>query len=362
MRHSRSRRQKPPRRSAASFTLACRSPGRPPSGPAAWSAARWQGPRRTTPAWCWSSSSTCPKGQKDAGRGSDFYAAHDLANFLSSEELAGVRTVAYLPNSIEGHAVLPVIACQEIIMAKDATIGAAGIDEKAITPTLRSAYADIAGRRRTVPVVVALGMLDPALEVLQVETEVDQQYVTPEDLEKLKKEHATKEPVVVKRAGEPFEFSGAEARRLGFASYLAADRREVAKALELPPTAIEEDPSLDGGWRAVRVDLKGPIRADSVDKAQHMIEEQIRDQANFICLWIDSPGGSVADAMQLANFLADLDPSRIRTVAYVPERGPLRRRHRRPGVRPVGGSSATQCSAAPAPTSLARRKSTTSSG
>ena len=88
---------------------------------------------------------------------------------------------------------------------------------------------------------------------------MDQEYVTPEGLEKLKKEHATKEPVVVKRAGEQGEFSGAEARRWGFARYLAADRRDVAKALELPPTAIEDDPSLEGGWRAVRVDLKGPI-------------------------------------------------------------------------------------------------------
>jgi membrane-bound serine protease (ClpP class) len=260
-----------------------------------------------------------PRGQKAAGLGSGFYDANKLADYLSSDQLAGVRTVAFLPHSVEGHAVLPVIACQEIIMAKDATLGAAGVDEKAITPPMRIAYSDIAGRRRTVPLVVALGMLDPALEVLQVETEVDQQYVTPDDLPTLKKEHTIKEPVVLKRAGETYEMSAVEARRLGFAKYLAADRREVARALELPPTAIEENPSLDGGWRAVRVDLKGPIRADSVAKAQHLIEEQIRDQANFICLWIDSPGGSVADAMQFAEFLANLDPSRIRTVAYVPK-------------------------------------------
>jgi membrane-bound serine protease (ClpP class) len=260
-----------------------------------------------------------PKGQKDAGRGSDFGAAHDLANFISSEELNGVRTVAYLPRPIEGHAVLPVIACQEIIMAKDATIGAAGIDEKTLTPTMRSSYSEIAGRRRTVPAVVALGMLDPALEVLQVETEVDRRYVTPDELEKLKKEHTTKEPVVVKKTGEVGEFSGVDARRFGFAKYLAADRREVAKALELPPTAIEDDPSLEGGWRAVRVDLKGAIRIASVDKAQRSIEEQIQNQANFICLWIDSPGGSVADATRLANVLAGLDPSKTQTVAYVPK-------------------------------------------
>jgi hypothetical protein len=74
-----------------------------------------------------------PKGQKNFGRGSDFGAAYSLANFLSSDELGGVRTVAYLPDSVEGHAVLAAVACQEIIMAPDATIGAAGIDEQTIT-------------------------------------------------------------------------------------------------------------------------------------------------------------------------------------------------------------------------------------
>lgn len=261
-----------------------------------------------------------PKGQKNLGRGSEFGAALELANFLSSEELNAVRTVAYLPQSIQGHAVLVALACQEIVMAKDASIGAAGIDEKTITPTLRSAYTEVANRRRTVPTAIALGMLDQALEILQVETEVGNEFVTPEGLVKLRKEHATKEPVIVKRAGEAANFTGAEARRLSFANYLAADRRELVKALELPPAAIEDDPSLEGGWRPIRVDLKGPIRVDSVDQAQRMIETQVRDrEVNFVCLWIDSPGGSVTDALRLADFLAfGLDPSKVRTVAYIP--------------------------------------------
>ena len=261
-----------------------------------------------------------PKGQKNFGRGSEFGAAHDLANFLSSEELNAVRTVAYLPQSIEGHAVLVAIACQEIVMAKDASIGAAGIDEPVITPTLRAAYTEIANRRRTVPAIVALGMLDPALEVLDVETETGSEFVTREGLAQLKKHRATKEPVVVKPAGETGEFKSTEARRLSIARYLAANRRELVRALELPPAVVENDPSLEGGWRAVRVDLRGPLRADAVRQVQNLIEEQIRERdVNFVCLWIDSPGGSVADTMDLANFLAfGLDPSKVRTVAYVP--------------------------------------------
>ncbi len=52
---------------------------------------------------------------------------------------------------------------------------------------------------------------------------------------------------------------------------------------------------------------------------ERTIEDQIRDyQVNFICLAIDSPGGVASDSMNLANFLADLDPAQVRVVAYVP--------------------------------------------
>ena len=39
---------------------------------------------------------------------------------------------------------------------------------------------------------------------------------------------------------------------------------------------------------------------------------------NFICVWIDSPGGSPADSLNLANYLAGLDSNKRRTVAYIP--------------------------------------------
>ena len=115
------------------------------------------------------------------------------------------------------------------------------------------------------------------------------------------------------------QFSGREARELGFVKYLAADRGALAKALSLSPAALEDDPSLAGDWRPVRIAIKGPINAQSIARAQRMIEDQIRGQdANFICLWIDSPGGSLVDSMSLVNYLADRDRSKVRTVAYVP--------------------------------------------
>src|SRR5260221_11000624 len=69
--------------------------------------------------------------QNQFAQGSDFGRALVLARYLSSREVSSVKTVAYIPKALKGHAVLTAMACEEIIMAPDAQIGDAGIDEPA---------------------------------------------------------------------------------------------------------------------------------------------------------------------------------------------------------------------------------------
>ena len=70
--------------------------------------------------------------ENKTGQGSDFGAALDLARYLSG--LSDAKTVAYIPRALKGHAVLAAMACEEIVMAPDATIGEAGLDEPADEP------------------------------------------------------------------------------------------------------------------------------------------------------------------------------------------------------------------------------------
>lgn len=260
-----------------------------------------------------------PQGQDEFGRGSKLGACVDIARFLSSETLNAATTVAYLPKSIKGHAVLVALACDEIIMDPEATIGAAGIDEKHIDDSVRAFYREISGRRRTVPVELALAMLDPAMEVLEVETELGREFVSRDGLEELRKRRAVKSQNVISPPGEAAQFTGSDARRLGFVSYLATAPAEVARALELPPESLEEDVILAEGWRPVRIDLRKAITAESINRVQRLLEDAVRkDDANFICLWLDSPGGSPSDSLRLAEFLCDLPSNEIRTVAYIP--------------------------------------------
>jgi len=249
----------------------------------------------------------------------NFGQAYDLANFLSGPALNGATTIAWIPKTVTGHAVLVAMACDEIIMNPEAEIGKAGEFERVLEPSIRNAYVGIASRRMNIPSDVALALLDPAVELLMVETDVSREYALASRLEELRKQKSFEKPKVIKPAGQPGLFTGTKAWELGFIKTLANDRADVAKALGLSREAMEEDPSLDGDWRPVRIDIKGPITPKLTEQVQALVQSQIVDHgANFFCLWIDSAGGSATDSINLSNFLASLNPGEQRTVAYIP--------------------------------------------
>ncbi|NMC21455.1 MAG: hypothetical protein GYA33_13670 [Thermogutta sp.] len=258
------------------------------------------------------------RGEEQFASRSEFGACYDLAEFLTGDELSRVRTIAYVPYRAEGHAVLVILACGQVILAPDAELGSAGIAEKRISPPMLSAYREIAQRRRVMPVEIALGMLDPARAVLQVETDVERVFVTPEGLEQLGRP-VVGEPTILFPAGQLGRLTGREARALDLIDYTAADLRELLAALAIPQSEVEEEVLAGGMWRAVQVRIQGPIHARTVQRAQKMIEDALRRDVNFVFLDIDSAGGSPVDSLRLAAFLAvDLPSDRIRTVAYVP--------------------------------------------
>jgi hypothetical protein len=92
----------------------------------------------------------------DGPLASDFGRSLELARFLSDGRLAGVKTVAFLPEGAKGHAVLVALACEEIVMAADAVLGPANADEPNVDDAMRAAYMQVAARRKTVPPALAL--------------------------------------------------------------------------------------------------------------------------------------------------------------------------------------------------------------
>ncbi|MEX2172135.1 MAG: NfeD family protein [Pirellulales bacterium] len=255
------------------------------------------------------------------GQGSDFERALSVARFLTSDELNGIKTVAYIPRTIKGHAVLVAMACEEIVMAPDAEIGEAGVDEdptRPVEPGVVRWYEQIAEGKRTIPEAIAIGMLGEA-EVLQVETEDGTHFVLGDELEELARNHTVVEEKTLVPPGSLGLFSGREGRELRFVKHFADDRDSLARVLQVSPASLIEDQSLVADWRPIMIDIKGPLTASVVKRVETMIGSELeRSQVNWIGLRIDSPGGRWSDCLRLADTLATLDREKVRTVAYVP--------------------------------------------
>lgn len=256
------------------------------------------------------------------GEGTDFTRAMSLATFLTSPELAPVKTVAYIPQTIKGHGVLVALACEEIVLAPDAELGEAGVNEdnsRAIEPSIVSAYQQIVSKRRPVPEAVALGMLDRRLEVLKVETDQGTEFVTRENLDGLKQNHTVVKEDVLFPAGSPGRFSGREGNQLGIIHQLATDRESLARAVGVLPQDMMEDQSLTGDWRPVMLELRGPITPRKVNQLKTLLATEINQRKmNWIGLAIDSTGGELEDCLRLAELVAGVDGNEVQTVAYVP--------------------------------------------
>ncbi len=257
-----------------------------------------------------------------AGEGTEFERASALARFLTRPEMAAVKTVAYIPQTIKGHGVLVALACEEIVMAPGAEIGDAGIDEDSrmrVGDDIVSAYQVIARKRLTVPEAIVLGMLEPRYEALKVETDQGTEFVLRDELDALEEHTTVVEQQTLVPSGVMGSFTGREGREYGFVKLLAADRDTLAERLRLVPEAVVEDQSLLGEWRPVMINVDGPITGRMVRQLRTLIGSELDDRkVNWIGLRIDSDGGQLEDCLQLAQMLADLDQNEVQTVAYVP--------------------------------------------
>ena len=261
-------------------------------------------------------------GEEIFGRGSSFGICYELASLLTSEKFSHVRFVAFMPQSIQGHAVLVALACHERIMADRAEIGAAGIDESKITPTHRQAYQEIA-KRRNIPLALADKLLDKNTTLLQVETEKGLRLIESADVENLRQaESFADEPGVVIPAGQHGIFSAELARQTRLIDLIANDRMTAIRGLGLAPDSMKIIPIINELGHAVRVNLTGVINSDRVGAVMRSIRnymDSADNSVNFLCLHIDSPGGDLNASLMLASFLvSEIDSAKVRTVAYIP--------------------------------------------
>jgi membrane-bound serine protease (ClpP class) len=251
------------------------------------------------------------------GRGTTFERALGLARWLSGPKGSRIRSVAYLPKSICGHAVLVALGCEEIAIATDAQLGQAAIDEPSLDATVRQAYLDVAAKS-TFPPAAILSLIDPSESLVKIlfnDNHVE--YVTAPQLAKRERTVDTQDEIQIVPANQLAVFVGHELRGLKWVAHMANDRDQLSQALKLS-RPVNQAPAFDGPRVAMRIHLSGIMSHHQVNRVIRAIEEGLgKKDVNLIVIDVDSPGGNLNESLRLAQYIAGIDNDRVTFVSYI---------------------------------------------
>ena len=249
---------------------------------------------------------------------SEFGASFDLANLIS-KELGGAKlTVAYVPQPLKGYAVLPVIACTEVVMAAGSALGPITPETQTFDPAFREPVRFLALRKTRDPDFV-LGMLDRDADLRLVRTaDKTVHYVMAENLEEFRKGNQVIEEQPAWEGGQRGVLTAARARAEGFCKALAENPADVAHIYQIGGQSSVEDPTLGQAIRPIWIKISGPLDSVKVGYLARRIDQARQERVNLIFFQIDSPGGMDLAADSIADQIASI--SDMKTVAYVDDR------------------------------------------
>jgi membrane-bound serine protease (ClpP class) len=250
-------------------------------------------------------------------RGSQFERSLSLARFLTSPSATRVRLIGYVPESIEGHAVLPLLACEEIYANANAEIGRASIDEKSVDATVEGAYRDVVNRRHLLPLPVVLSMLRSDIEVLNVRTTDGQsQIVTATEAEELRKSGAINREEILWPAGGLASYTGQALRESRWIT-TATDITELSALLRIPVT-LKKARQIPKQWYPVLVKLMGDLNTSRVNQIIRGVNEAVQaKKANLFVVSLETNDINFQEASRLASYFADLDKEEVFTLGII---------------------------------------------
>ncbi len=249
-------------------------------------------------------------------RGSQFERSLALARGLNKPEVASrVRLVAYVPESIYGHAVLPVLACEEILLAGLAEIGRASIDEP-LDPTIVGAYVEAVARRQTLPQSIVMSMLDPNAEVYRLElSDGTTQVVDRAEADKRRKAGEVRRETTLWSGGGLAQYSGQQLRAYG--CILVEDTTEVPQALGLRGT-LRTSQQLPRQWRGKKLTIGGQLNASRVNQIIRAITNAVeQEQVNLLVIEVTPTECDFLQAARLSSTITDLDADQVYSLGIV---------------------------------------------
>jgi membrane-bound serine protease (ClpP class) len=251
----------------------------------------------------------------------------ELADYIAG--LHDVRTVAYVHQKVTGHAVLPVLACDEIACGPDGALGAVvGASDAPLGPGALHAYERIVKQVRPAYFAVAQKMYDPRVQLRKGRKGGADWYV---DL--ARRQEAETEGIQVTDTaplpqapdGRVGLFDAGQLRDLGLSRMTFPTRQDLFDAYGLTAAAVRSGDPLGGRAPvAYRYTLRGTIDAGKKEEVERLVRGVIDRDGNILFLQMECAGGDFQAARELAQRLTEFRSGDrgILIVAFVPDRAP----------------------------------------
>ncbi|OWK38059.1 NfeD family protein [Fimbriiglobus ruber] len=257
----------------------------------------------------------------------DYGSCYNLAKFIAS--LHDTKTVGYVHHKVSGHTVLPVLACQQIVVGPQGAVGEVAPGDQPLNETEANAYAAVALGDRPQYHAVARKMFDPAVRLRKGKKNGAAWYFDLSNRAKAEKDgvSVTDTAALPSAPDGRVGLFGADAlRELGLSQGRADSRQDLLEQYGIGSSALREDP-LDGRAPvAFHYVLHGQVDGGVKEAVVRLAREVVRQKGNVLFLQLECAGGDLQAARDLAEELRKIQAVRgddgLLVVAFIPDRAP----------------------------------------
>ena len=244
---------------------------------------------------------------------SEFGPAYDLAQYLRLLKNRGSLSIfGWVHGEVQRHAVLPLLACDNIYYSKDAVVGGViGESGEFLSNTIRTAYDEITAGRFAK--VVIRKMYSPDLVIVKA--------TNPKGREIFVERAEDPQGEIVMQAGKEGRYDFSTAKALGISEQEPADDLgALAAILRLSAKSLGDATASSRELVPWRIVLTGPINPELFERFKRRVSRAVGQGANCLILQFECGQGKAESALEIASFIRDLEKSSrvnpIKTIAF----------------------------------------------
>ncbi len=216
-----------------------------------------------------------------------------------------VNTVAFASRKVSGHAVLPLLCCNELAMSREAKVGEvvpANTDPP--LPVHQAAYLELLAKQRPAHFAIVKKMYDRNVKLMKGQRDNADWYYDFRDKGTLPKDVTATNTTAELEAGVVGLFDSDKMSKFGLRKGSAETTGELARLLGIDPASLRDDPLNGRDPVPYRYVLRDSVTPQMKETVERTLKEIVTSgKGNLLFLQIECDGGAAAAARDIAEVL-----------------------------------------------------------